>query len=212
MENTINMPLKKQPLVEEGDLRDVYRSKTQTLPEILNSTSFYVNKEVIAQTSNVDVEFGKEAINVISALDDLPGTYIFVDIGHAHLPSVAAALASYGVDTHFVIPGKIHNRFKETLKYWAREFKTTQDKIESPVTYATLVDGHRSGIEPTYELTESQLPSVERLRELGITKVICLTERKAGDVYKPIGDAWEVLRMNYEEQGLQFQCRGIDPR
>lgn len=211
------MLIKNNPLIEYGNFSNLYRSKTQTLPEILDNASFHVNKNVIAQTTVDDARFGIEASKFISPLEDLSQTYIFVDIGHAHLPPVAIALVSHGIDAHFMIPGHIHDRFKESLKYWADEFKAAQEKMASPVAYATLADCHRDGIEPTYELTTDQLPSANKLKELGIKKIICLTEAQAGEFYTPVFYPeevlnWEILKMGYENQGLQLQFRGIDPR
>lgn len=211
------MLVKNNPLIEEGDFSSIYRSKTQTLPEILDNASFHVNKEVIAQTTVDDARFGIEASKFISSLENLSQTYIFVDIGHAHLPPVAIALVSHAIDTHFMIPGHIHDRFKESLKYWADEFRAAQEKMVSPVAYATLADCHRDGIEPTYKLTTNQLPSANKLKELGIKKIICLTEAKTGEFYTPKFypeevPIWEILMMDYENQGLQLQFRGIDPR
>ncbi len=99
------------PLIDEGDLRDVYASKTKKLPEVLNEEAFTVNSNQKAQALRDDMELRGGTNIVLSRIEDLSDIYFIIDIGHAHLPGVAEMLVEYGIDCSFVIPGNINERF-----------------------------------------------------------------------------------------------------
>ncbi len=205
---------KDTPLIREGDLSCIYRSRTKTLPEILNPDAFTVRESDLAKTTGDDIGFRQEANKVLSSLKDLSRTYIIVDIGHAHLLPVAVTLASYGVDSHFMIPGEIHPRLKESLKYWADEFQDMQRSITAPIAYATLLDCHRD-----YEVAKNKFPSADRLKELGVTTVLYLNESRPGFVspgslsrYLEVCNHFDLYNQNYQDKGLEVKVCGIDPR
>ncbi len=254
---TFLFPLKEEnPLVQEGDLRKVYSSKTKTLPELLHEKPFTVSEDVESQIYKDDLEFiqgmhivfGTEAAMIkrdtdpirnrrepsqmefeasirkyrdffrmdTLSLRDIPfrGNYLIVDIGHAHLPAVAYKLMQNGVDCNFVIGENTNSRFKEAVKYWARRYQDVKKAQKEVVGYATMLDAHREERFP-----EEMFPTPEQLAELGIKRVVFLTEARASpESYEPKGimetnirEEGPVLR-KYKESGLEVVAFGIDNR
>jgi hypothetical protein len=196
-----------EPLIEEGDLRNVYSSKTRRLPEILDEKAFTVRSNQKAQILEDDMELRDGVRDILLEIDDLPGSYLIVDIGHAHLPGVAEMLEDFGIECYFVIPGKISDRFQETSKYWAKDFKAKKDRL-NPQGYATLVDIHRE-----YSLKKEYFPTPEKLKQLRIKEIIYLTEAPVGKFPDaPIVKDLENIFQSYQTAGFKIKAYGIDKR
>ena len=172
-----------EPIIEEGDLRQVYKSKYGKIPEILNEEAFTVRSDEKSQALKDDMELRRGLNIILSRLENIKGFYIIVNIDPTYLPGIAEMLVGHGIDCSFVIPEQIHNRlihdrFHETLKYWSKDFNTKKQKLQKPVGYATLIDCHRR-----YKLSNSYFPTPKQLKELGINKIIYLIEAPVGKLF-----------------------------
>ena len=211
-QNFIPRPARENPkytnleiLREEGDLVDIYSSKNSLIPQIMPNEALRISRETQARIYEDDLLF----FDSLRYRDFLgPNTYYIVDIGHAHLPGLLYFLADAKIDCSFMIPGSINPRFSETAKYWAGRVKEAQEKIGAPLSYATLIDSHR-----TYSLGIKHFPSAELLLQLGIYEVLYFIENKFGQYDNKQQRLWsENILKNYDDAGIRVYTFGIDIR
>lgn len=249
------------PLVVAGDLRDVYASQVGRVPEILDEESFRVGEDTEARIGWDDLDFLQGLHNMVGdgdfilgseiefrlahkkggygiieisckgspeVKDEFQDTYFIVDVGHAHLVGVAYELLKKGVDPSFVLHEKVNPRFGEALKYWARRYQKARNPERDIRGYATMVDCHRDT-----EVPEEVFPTADRLRELGVKRVVLLKESAAfrnacnpidnfpwnhPDALKPrlgVEDSApdiEPSLESYVEAGIPVSVMGIDNR
>ncbi|MBT5022455.1 hypothetical protein HOK51_04835 [Candidatus Woesearchaeota archaeon] len=142
-------------------------------------------------------------------------TYLIVDVGHAHLAGLAYVLRKNGVDCSFFISEKPHDRMREALKYWAGKMDIESDR--SVYGYATMIDIHRgSGLDKKGLLPKDAFPIPEKLKELGIERVIYLSE---SSVDKSKKRDWTCSKLDvffalklYRDAGFDVSRQGIDYR
>ena len=161
-----------------GDLRNIYRSKTSTIPEVTPENIFSVSDSTEAMILDDDrrlIDGAQMHLEWLEKRGEIENSYFIIDIGAAHLPGVALLLSTYGVDCSFVIPEERHSRMKETLKYWGADYEAVKSSINNPKSFATLIDCHRD-----YKLDTKDFPSTEKLKGLGIKRVFLLKEAKVG--------------------------------
>jgi len=197
------------PIIKEGNLSQIYSSRTKSLPEILRAEAFNVKSDQSAQIYNDDYKLVSGTSTALSELGDLADAYIIVNAGHAHLPGIADYLLNHNMDCSFVIPGRINERFHETIKYWAKEYKKQKEKSGDSVKgYATLIDCHRE-----YQLEGPHFPTAEKLQGLGIKRVILFQESSVGKIEKlpEISDLTPIF-CDYQKAGLEIYAYGIDLR
>jgi hypothetical protein len=157
--------------------------------------------------------------------NDFKNTYFVVNIGHAHLLGVAYKLMQKGIDCSFVLQEGTSARFKEAAKYWARRYKDQKENLDEIIGYATLIDCHRNDpvmvggeiTNPKEErgLSRDLFPTVDKLRELGIEKIMYLKESRADGKRKAPNYVAQDLRepfKEYQEAGISITCAGIDYR
>ena len=158
-----------------GDLRHIYSPKTGRIPFELNEAAFNVLPNTKAEIIEEDTKYKQCAQHIAEHFSDKK-TYYIVDVGLAHLVGIADALMKSGIDCSFVIRGEVNARFKNALRYWAESFDEAKRQLTEPVGYATLIDAHRScTIDPNFHL-----PSLQKLKELDIERVIKLDEGNFG--------------------------------
>ncbi len=199
-----------------GDLSKVYESKFHLLPEVLDPFSFQVTSTQPALVVKDDFQLIEGYWSFLKY--KMRNDYLIVDIGHAHLPGVAYNLLSSNIiDCYFAIPQPINKRFHETIKYWALEYDVKKRQCETPEGLATLIDIHRNDSTENqrhkYQLNSSHFPSAKRLKELGIERIVYLSESPVGFVEQPIfpEDLAPILK-TYQTEGLPIVEYGIDAR
>ena len=202
-----------------ANLARTYRSKTHALPEALNEKTFNVSNSVEgALIEAYDLGFISRLHDVMKK-KKIPyeGTYLIIDIGHAHLVGIADYLLRHEVEPYFMIPGKANDRIKEALKYWKNSYEDAKRCSSTPKGFATLFDCHRDtglGLNGEYNLLSTAFPTPEKLMELGISRVFYANEGD-GELEKPYGayateDVKNVIK-DYEKSGLKFMQHGIFP-
>ncbi len=205
------------PLVDDGDLSFVYGSKTKAIPEVLDKGAFAVTSGQPAELMDDDLQLVDGVTEMLHGFGDIKDTYFIVDVGHAHLPGIATLLAENDIECSFVIPGKINPRFQNTLKYWAKAFSEKKARLDKPVGYASMIDAHRDETfcedHSSYELLPRDFPSAEKLKELGIKKVVYMNEGGVGK-YSKVPDIHELSKLmkNYKKAGLEIEACGVDER
>ncbi len=204
------------------DYRDIYRSKTGILPERL-AEEVFVN-DAKPQVIEDDRLFC-EGLHEVLTRDQIPfdSTYFIVDIGHAHLIGVGVELLKKGVDVSYFIPSKANCRMPQAVAYHADENLEARASMSNPIGFATLLDFHRNDYIDTsmrYQLPESALPTADKLAQLGIKRVVHLSER---GVNEPTYPSELVLSMTnpsgfkdrfleYQKAGIELYFRGMDKR
>ena len=173
-----NLKKKLEPseiLIEEGDLRETYRSKFGFLPEALDHASFRVNYGCPAKIMEADLKIREGLLEAFCEFGVDPKPYFIVNLGHAHLLGIADFLVEILVDCNFVLPDLTCDRFHETAKYWAGKFKDKKEKMVEPKGFASLVDAHRKK-----RIDRSLFPEKKDLERLGVERVIYLMEGRVG--------------------------------
>ncbi len=202
------------------DYREIYRSKTGTLPERLAEEVFVNNAN--PQVIKEDRLFS-EGLHEVLTRDQIPldSTYFVVDIGHAHLVGIGVELLKKGVDVAYFIPSKANGRLPQAVAYHADENLEAKTSIGVPIGFATLLDLHRNDyndMSMRYTLPENVLPTATELRKLGIKRVVHLSERSVeGENYpasivlattNPSG--FKDRFLEYQKAGIELHFRGID--
>jgi hypothetical protein len=199
------------------DLSQVYRSRTQRLPEDLNRNVFNVEDSVDAQLE----EWLDNGVinNLASVIEEagipFDGTYFIVDVGGPHLPGIGKHFLENGIDPYFLILIDDIPRMQETLKFWQDEYADAKARLDNPRGYATLIPGHRrsSMDEPPYSFLPSSFPTAEQLVDLGIERVVYMNEGTKGPLSKRggayVGRELAQVVENYESAGLEFSQYGL---
>lgn len=199
-----------------------YKSKSGELEEALSKDIFISDAEPsIREDDTLMIEGMKEVMQ----RDDIPveGTYFIVDVGHAHLPGLGLELRRLGVDTTYFLPLCGTMRMRNTVAYFAQAQQIAKDNLDTVLGYATLIDCHRDDAFPAdlprYSLTGIALPSADKLRELGITRIVYFSEASVDDevylredfgcgVAKDLRDSF----VEYRDAGFELLVRGVDKR
>jgi hypothetical protein len=201
----------------------IYESKTGELEEAL-ATDIFIN-DANPSIEEDDTLF-LEGLNEVIQRDKISfqGTYFVVDVGHAHLPGLGVELLKNKVDVSYFLPCDTVKRIRETIAYFATDHEGAKKKLEDVVGYATLIDCHRVDefIDkklPRYSLSPSVLLSPEKLRKLGLSRIVYLSEGNIdNEVYtgeniefgvtKDLNDQFRA----YRDAGFELLFRGIDKR
>lgn len=177
------------PTIKRGDLSTTYRSLSASISERLPPKVFTVSDSVDAVVILADLMLvqGFREVNRMYNLTQ-EGTYFILEIGGAHIPGVALELVKGSIDVYFFIPRQLHPRFKDAIKYWQDLYQREKCTARRTIGYATAIDLHRENLfKFLYRdeiVTTDSFPSVERLRELGIKRIVYLFE--SGEALGPI--------------------------
>lgn len=197
------------------DYTEIYRSKTGRLEEALTPESFITDAK--PQIYPDDLLFIRGLDNV-TFRENIPfkDTYFVIDIGHTHLPGIGVSLMNQGIDVSYFLPKQSHPRIQKTISFYADKQKIAKDNLREILGYATLIDCHRASIlkeYPFYFLDDKVLPNPDKLRELGIKRVVYLDESCIDrERYNKIMREFRNRFIEYKDAGFEIKFHGIDMR
>jgi len=207
--------------------------KTKTI----NSVEF-VGHKIKPRYSAAEEKSQRELDNLINSGELEPGTAVILDSGGPHSIAMAVKLVEYGFQPVVMLDSIPHSKglvrseqHLAVLLYFAEQMNRLkkEGKIKPDAPPVFILDAHREAIDPsfgkdktivrnTYTYKESDFPSAEELKKLGIKKIIYLNEGDQKGKINPdfqssdrLTDDLEPIVAKWIQAGIKVVYTGISP-